>query len=86
MDPVKAAFLQAVMNQGKDLNQNNILPFLLAMQKNANERGITCTEQEADLIYNQVKENLSPSDRQQLEFLRTMMQQNSQNNQKKQGK
>ncbi len=86
MDPVKAAFLQAVMNQGKDLNQNNILPFLLAMQKNANERGITFTEQEADLIYNQVKENLSPSDRQQLEFLRTMMQQNSQNNQKKQGK
>ncbi len=86
MDPVKAAFLQAVMNQGKDLNQNNILPFLLAMQKNANERGITFTEQEADLIYNQVKANLSPSDRQQLEFLRTMMQQNSQNNQKKQGK
>ena len=86
MDPVKAAFLQAVMNQGKDLNQNNILPFLLAMQKNANERGITFTEQEADLIYNQVKENLSPSDRQQLEYLRTMMQQNSQNNQKKQGK
>ena len=86
MDPVKAAFLQAVMNQGKDLNQNNILPFLLAMQKNANERGITFTEQEADLIYNQVKANLSPSHRQQLEFLRPMMQQNSQNNQKNQGK
>lgn len=80
MDPVKAAFLQAIMNQGKDIRQDNILPFLLAMQKNANERGITFSKQETDLIYNQMKEKLSPSDRQQLEMLRMMMQQHSQQN------
>ena len=27
MDPVKAAFLQAVMSQGKEINQDNFLPF-----------------------------------------------------------
>lgn len=80
MDPVKAAFLQAIMNQGKDIKQDNILPFLLAMQKNANERGITFSKQETDIIYDQMKEKLSPSDRQQLEMLRMMMQQNSPQN------
>ncbi|MDD7388670.1 MAG: hypothetical protein PUG60_03240 [Lachnospiraceae bacterium] len=77
MDPVKAAFLQAVLNQGKDINQENLLPFLLAMQKNAGERGITFTKQETDMIYNQVKNRLSPSDRKQLELLRMILMQNS---------
>lgn len=80
MDPVKAAFLQAIMNQGKDVNQENLLPFLLAMQKNANERGITFSKQEADMIYEQMKKNLSPSDQKQLELLRMMMDQNSPKN------
>lgn len=77
MDPMKAAFLQAIMNQGKDINQDNLLPFLLAMQKNANERGITFSKQEADMIYDQMKEKLSPSEQKQLELLRMMMEQNS---------
>lgn len=77
MDPVKAAFLQAVLNQGKDINQENLLPFLLAMQKNAGERGITFTKQETDMIYDQVKNRLSPSDRKQLELLRMLLMQNS---------
>ena len=77
MDPVKAAFLQAVLNQGKDINQDNFLPFFLAMQKNASERGITFTRQETDMIYEQMKNRLSPSDRKQLELLRMILQQNS---------
>ncbi|MCI7099772.1 MAG: hypothetical protein MR966_12905 [Lachnospiraceae bacterium] len=77
MDPVKAAFLQAVLNQGKDINQENFLPFFLAMQKNASERGITFTRQETDMIYEQMKNRLSPSDRKQLELLRMILQQNS---------
>ncbi|MDO5410721.1 MAG: hypothetical protein Q4F21_09750 [Lachnospiraceae bacterium] len=77
MDPMKAAFLQAIMNQGKTINQDNFLPFLLAMQKNANERGITFTKQEADMIFDQVKEQLSPSDRRQLEMIRIMLEQSS---------
>lgn len=80
MDPVKAAFLQAIMNQGKDVNQDNLLPFLLAMQKNASQRGITFSKQEADMIYEQMKKNLSPSDQKQLEMLRMMMEQNSPGN------
>ncbi|MDY2628660.1 MAG: hypothetical protein SOW08_10190 [Lachnospiraceae bacterium] len=77
MDPVKAAFLQAVMSQGKEINQDNFLPFLLAMQKNANERGITFSAEEADMIYGHLKNRLSPNDRKQLELLRTLLQQNS---------
>lgn len=77
MDPVKAAFLQAVLNQSKDINQENFLPFFLAMQKNASERGITFTRQETDMIYEQMKNRLSPSDRKQLELLRMILQQNS---------
>lgn len=77
MDPVKAAFLQAVLNQGKEINQDNFLPFFLAMQKNASERGITFTKQETDMIYEHMKNRLSPSDRKQLELLRMILQQNS---------
>lgn len=33
MDPVKAAFLQAIINQGKEEDQSNFIPFLMAMQK-----------------------------------------------------
>lgn len=75
MDPMKAAFLQMALDQGKSVNQDNFLPFLLAMQKHANERGITFTEEETNLIYNQLQGRLSPSERKQLELLRTMMQQ-----------
>lgn len=82
MDPVKAAFLQAVMSQGKEINQDNFLPFFLAMQKNANERGITFTKQETDMIYEQMKSRLSPSDRRQLELLRTLLQNSGQNSAK----
>lgn len=79
MDPVKAAFLQAVLNQGNEINQDNFLPFLLAMQKNANERGITFSSQETDMIYEQMKNRLSPSDRKQLELLRLLLQNSGQN-------
>lgn len=79
MDPVKAAFLQAVINQGKEQDQSNFIPFLMAMQKNAKERNITFSKQETDFIYDQLKEKLSPSDRQQMEFLRTIMQKNFKN-------
>lgn len=79
MDPVKAAFLQAVMNQGKDINQDNFLPFFLAMQKNATERGITFTKQETDMIYEQMKNRLSPSDQKQLELLRMLLQNSNHN-------
>lgn len=73
MDPVKAAFLQAIMNQGKDIHPNNFLPFFLAMQKNAKERNLSFSKDEADSIYSQMKSSLSASDQKQLEFLKTIL-------------
>lgn len=75
MDPVKAAFLQAIVTQGKDVTQDNFLPFLMAMQKNAADRGISFTSQEADFIYDQMKDRLSDADRKQIELLRMMLNQ-----------
>lgn len=77
MDAMKAAFLQMILNQGKNVTQDNFLPFFLAMQKNAKEQGISFTNQETELLFEQMKDRLSPSDRSQLELLRMMMQQNS---------
>lgn len=77
MDPVKAAFLQAIMTQGKDVTRDNFLPFLMAMQKNAADRGISFTNQEADFIYEQMKDRLSDADRKQMELLRMLLNQTS---------
>ena len=43
------------------------------MQKNAREKGISFTEKETDMIYEQLKNNFSMEERRKLELLRQIM-------------
>ncbi|MCI6731045.1 MAG: hypothetical protein MR487_01765 [Lachnospiraceae bacterium] len=73
MDSVKTSFIQSVLAQSKQLDKNSFLPFILSMQKNAREKGISFTEKETDMIYEQLKNNFSMEERRKLELLRQIM-------------
>ena len=73
MDSVKTSFIQSVLTQSKQLDKNSFLPFILSMQKNAREKGISFTEKETDMIYEQLKNNFSMEERRKLELLRQIM-------------
>lgn len=65
--------MQSVLAQSKQLDQNSFLPFILSMQKNAREKGISFTEEETDMIYEQLKNNFSMEERRKLELLRQII-------------
>ena len=73
MDSVKTSFMQSVLAQSKQLDQNSFLPFILSMQKNAREKGISFTEEETDMIFEQLKNNFSMEERRKLELLRQII-------------
>ncbi|MGN0266687.1 MAG: hypothetical protein ACI4D7_03310 [Lachnospiraceae bacterium] len=73
MDSAKTSFMQSVLAQSKQLDKNSFLPFILSMQKNAREKGISFTEEETDMIYEQLKNNFSMEERRKLELLRQIM-------------
>ena len=73
MDSVKTSFIQSVLAQSKQLDKNSFLPFILSMQKNAREKGISFTEEETDMIYEQLKNNFSMEERRKLELLRQII-------------
>lgn len=73
MDSAKTSFIQSVLAQSKQLDKNSFLPFILSMQKNAREKGISFTEKETDMIYEQLKNNFSMEERRKLELLRQIM-------------
>ena len=73
MDSVKTSFMQSVLAQSKQLDKNSFLPFILSMQKNAREKGISFTEEETDMIYEQLKNNFSMEERRKLELLRQII-------------
>lgn len=73
MDSSKTSFIQSVLAQSKQLDRNSFLPFILSMQKNAREKGISFTEKETDMIYEQLKNNFSMEERRKLELLRQII-------------
>ncbi len=69
MDPQKLAFLNALMNDAKGQNKDNLLPFLMAAASRAGNDGINFTDEETDQFYQQMKKNLRPEDQMRVEML-----------------
>lgn len=55
MDPQKLAFLNALMNDAKGQNRDNLLPFLMAAASRAGNDGMNFTDEETDQFYQQMK-------------------------------
>ncbi len=69
MDPQKLAFLNALMNDAKGQNRDNLLPFLMAAASRAGNDGMNFTDEETDQFYQQMKKNLKPEDQMRVEML-----------------
>lgn len=69
MDPQKLAFLTSLMNDARGQNKDNLLPFLMAAASRAGNDGMTFTDEETDLFYQQMKKNLKPEDQMRVEML-----------------
>ncbi len=72
LDPKKLRFLDQMSSEMKQKNQDEVLPFLLAVTAAANERGISFTDEEAGIIIDHIYPNQTPEDKKRIEQLKMM--------------
>jgi hypothetical protein len=70
MDPVKKQFLEQMSNELKSKKQDEILPFLLAVTTAANQRGISFSDKEAELIIDRLYPNQTPEEQKRIQQLK----------------
>jgi hypothetical protein len=70
MDPVKKEFLQQMSGELKTKKQDEILPFLLAVTSAANQRGISFSDKEAELIIDQIYPHQTPEEQKRIQQLK----------------
>ena len=75
MNLEQEAFLKAALSQAAGLNQKDLLPFLMTLSRQANDQKISFSDEDADLMYQQMKHRLSSEQQQQLELIRTLLKQ-----------
>lgn len=73
MDSKKLQWLEALAAQTGKQNPDNLLPFLLAVNANAQKRGIQFTDEETDVILCVLKENMTPQEQKKVDSLRKML-------------
>ena len=76
MDPQKLAFLTALMNDAQKQNKDNQMPFIMAAASRANSEGMNFSDEETDLIYQEMKRSLKPEDQARVEMVYQMMRKN----------
>ena len=76
MDPQKLAFLTALMKDAQKQNKDNLMPFFMAAASRANSEGMNFSDEETDLIYQEMKRSLKPEDQARVEMVYQMMRKN----------
>ncbi len=72
MSPEKVAFLNAMLEEMKRKNKNEMMPFLLSVMSRANSKGIQFTDKETDFIIGKMKANMSSAEKKKVDMLRQM--------------
>lgn len=72
MDKKKLEFLTNFAAQAKNANKDAMLPLLLSVTSQANNRGISFSNAETDLLVRILSSNMSPAQKKQLESMRKM--------------
>lgn len=72
MDPKKARLLEEFMKIAKGKNTQDLLPLLLAFSNKAKSENIKFTKEETNMLFEHMKQNMSPQDRQKAEVLMNM--------------
>lgn len=72
MDPKKARLLEEFMKIANGKNTQELLPLLLAFSNKAKSENIKFTKDETNMLFEQMKQNMSSQDRQKAEVLMNM--------------
>jgi hypothetical protein len=70
MDPKKLKFLDQMSGELKQKKQEEVLPFLLAVTAAANERGISFSDEEAEMIIEHIYPNQTAEDQKRIQQLK----------------
>lgn len=72
MDAKKAKLLKEFIKIAEGKNTQELLPLLLAFSNKAKSDNIKFTKEETTLLFEEIKQNMSPQDRQKAEILINM--------------
>lgn len=72
IDPEKLNFLTTLMKEANGKNQNEMLPFLMGISQQANEKGFQFSDEETEMLVQAMTANMSPAERKKVELLRRM--------------
>ncbi len=68
----KIDFLTALMKEATAKNQNELMPFLMGVTQQANEKGVQFNDDETEMLVQLMTANMSPAERKKVELLRRM--------------
>ncbi|MCD7921338.1 MAG: hypothetical protein LUG27_02680 [Clostridiales bacterium] len=76
LSPEKLQFIMNFMNQKKSDNARDMMAMLMAFSGKAKNQGIRFSDSETDFIIEQLKESMSPEERQKTDLILRMMRKN----------
>lgn len=74
MSPEKELFLKEVLSKSANANGKNLMPFMMAMMTQAKNKNLNFTDEEAMLLFSQMKGNLSKEEQDRLMQIYKMLQ------------
>lgn len=72
MSPEKAQFIQQMVREAAGKNQNELLSFLLGMNRQIAGKHMNFSDEETDALVSQLTANLSPKEKKRVELLRQL--------------
>lgn len=72
MDPQKMTFLLDLVKEAQTQNSSSLLPFLLSVTARANQQGMQFTDEETEMLMNQLSKNMTPQDQEKIAMIRQM--------------
>ena len=72
MSPEKAQFIRQMVSEAAGKNQNELLPFLLGMNRQIAGNHMNFSDEETDALVAQLTANLSPKEKKRVELLRQL--------------
>ena len=69
MSPEKAQFIKQIVSDAAGKNQNELLPFLLNINRQIAGKHMSFSDEETDALVSQLTKNLSPKEKKRVELL-----------------
>ena len=69
MSPEKAQFIKQIISDAAGKNQNELLPFLLNINRQIAGKHMSFSDEETDALVSQLTKNLSPKEKKRVELL-----------------